>query len=137
MYCQILGHAGIASFLRAPSTPSFLMKFGIWVPNMIIFVLVYGLGGGCLVQKIARNGGQSELKLLGRSEKNFLCNFNHSYLAIRTVKLHKIFYHMFSYKFSTRSYSWNLKKTIFDRFVVNALELAVLNGFWRKNAKEL
>ena len=44
---------------------------------------------------------------------------------------------MFSYKFSTRSYGWNLKKIIFDRFVVNALELAVLSGFWRKNAKEL
>ena len=26
MYCRFLGHAGIASFLRAPSTPSFLMK---------------------------------------------------------------------------------------------------------------
>ena len=46
VYFQFLGHAGIASLLRAPSTPSFLMKFGIWVPNMIIFVLVYGLGGG-------------------------------------------------------------------------------------------
>ena len=67
------------------------MKFGIWVPNMIIFVLVHGWGGGCLVQKISGNGGQSELKLPGRSKKNFLCNFNHSYLAIRMVKLHKIF----------------------------------------------
>ena len=90
MYCQFLGHAGIASFLRAPSTPSFLMKFGIWVPNMIIFVLVHGLGG-CLVQKFSGNGGQSKLKLLDRSEKNFLCNFNYSYLAIRIVKLHKNF----------------------------------------------
>ena len=72
MYCQFLGHVGIASFLRALSTPSFLMKFGIWVPNMIIFVLVYGLGGGCLVQKISGNGGQSELKLPGRSEKLFI-----------------------------------------------------------------
>ena len=43
------------------------------------------------MQKISRNGSQSELKLPGRSEKNFLCNFNHSYLAIRTVKLHKFF----------------------------------------------
>ena len=66
------------------------MKFGIWVPNMIIFVLVHGLGG-CLVQKNSINGGQSELKLLDRSEKNFLCNFNHSYLAIHMVKLHKNF----------------------------------------------
>ena len=90
MYCQFLGHAGIASFLRAPSTLSFLMKFGIWVPNMIIFVLVHGLGG-CLVQKDSRNSSQSELKLPGRSEKNFLWNLNHSYLAIRMVKLHKIF----------------------------------------------
>ena len=89
MYSQFLGHAGIASFLRAPSTPSFLMKFGIWVPDMIIFVLVYGLGG-CLVQNISGNGSQSELKLPGRSETNFLCNFNCLYLAIRTVKLHKI-----------------------------------------------
>ena len=89
MYCQFLGHAGIASFLRAPSTP-FLMKFGIWVPNMIIFVLIHGLEG-CLVQKISRNGGQSELKLPGRSEKDFLWNFNHSYLAIRMIKLHKNF----------------------------------------------
>ena len=71
MYCQFLVHVGIASFLRAPSTPSFLMKFRIWVPNMIIFVLVHGLGGGCLVQKISRSGGQSEVKLLGRSEKTF------------------------------------------------------------------
>ena len=55
---------------------------------MIIFVLVWG---GCLVQKISGNGSQSELKLLGRSEKNFLCNFNHSYLAICAVELHKIF----------------------------------------------
>ena len=29
------------------------------------------LGGGCSVQKFAGNGGQSELKLLGRSEKTF------------------------------------------------------------------
>ena len=43
------------------------------------------------MQKISGNGGQSELKLPGRSEKNFLCNFNHLYLAIRTVKLHKSF----------------------------------------------
>ena len=43
------------------------------------------------MQIFSRNGGQSELKLPGRSEKNFLCNFNHSYLAIRTVKLHKFF----------------------------------------------
>ena len=91
MYCQFLGYVGIASFLRAPSTPSFLMKFGIWVPNMIIFVLVHGLRGGCLVQKNSENGGKNELKLSGRSEQNFLCNFNHSYLAIRMVKLHKIF----------------------------------------------
>ena len=43
------------------------------------------------MQKISGNSGQSELKLPGRCEKNFLCNFNHSYLAIRMVKLHKIF----------------------------------------------
>ena len=43
------------------------------------------------MQKNSGNSGQSELKLPGRSEKNFLCNFNHSYLAIRMVKLHKIF----------------------------------------------
>ena len=43
------------------------------------------------MQKISRNSGQSKLKLPGRSEKNFLCNFNHSYLAICMVKLHKIF----------------------------------------------
>ena len=43
------------------------------------------------MQKISGNGGQSELKLPGRIEKNFLCNFNHSYLAIRMVKLHKFF----------------------------------------------
>ena len=43
------------------------------------------------MQKNSGNGGQSELKLPGRSEKNFLWNFNHSYLAIRMVKLHKIF----------------------------------------------
>ena len=41
------------------------------------------------MQKISRNGGQSELKLPGRSEKSFLCNFNHSYLTICIVKLHK------------------------------------------------
>ena len=41
------------------------------------------------MQKISRNGAQSELKLPGRSEKNFLCNFNHAYLAIPMVKLHK------------------------------------------------
>ena len=43
------------------------------------------------MQKNFRNNGQSELKLPGRSEKNFLCNFNHSYLAIHMVKLHKFF----------------------------------------------
>ena len=91
MYCQFLGRADIASFFRAPSAPSFLMKFGIWAPNMIIFVLVHGFGGWCLVQKFPGNGSQSELKLPGRSENNFLCDFNHSYFAICTVKLHKIF----------------------------------------------
>ena len=30
-----------------------------------------------------------------------------------------------------------LKKNIFNRFVVNAVELAILSGFWRKNGKEL
>ena len=70
MYCQFLGHVDIASFLRAPSTPSFLMKFGIWVPNKIIFVLVHDLRQ-CLVQKLPGNGSQSELKLPGRSEKTF------------------------------------------------------------------
>ena len=79
VYCQFLGLANIASFLKSPSTPSFLMKFDIWVSNMIIFVLVHGLRG-CLVQKFPRNGGQSELKLLDRNEKNFLCNFNHHIL---------------------------------------------------------
>ena len=43
------------------------------------------------MQKNSGNSGQSELMLPGRSEKNFLCNFNHSYRAIRTVKLHKFF----------------------------------------------
>ena len=43
------------------------------------------------MQKFAGNDGQSELKLSRRSKKNFLCNFNHSYLAIRTIKLHKNF----------------------------------------------
>ena len=43
------------------------------------------------MQNFSGNGGQSELKLPGRSERNFLCNFNHSYLAIRMVKLHKTF----------------------------------------------
>ena len=43
------------------------------------------------MQKNSRNSGQSELKLPGRSEKNLFWNFNHSYLAIRMVKLHKNF----------------------------------------------
>ena len=43
------------------------------------------------MQKIPGNDSQSELKLLGRNEKNFLWNFNHSYLAIHMVKLHKNF----------------------------------------------
>ena len=43
------------------------------------------------MQKNSANGGQSELKLPGKSEKNFLWNLNHSYLAIRMVKLHKKF----------------------------------------------
>ena len=43
------------------------------------------------MQNFVGNSGQSELKLLGRSKKNFLCNVNHSYLAIRIVKLHKTF----------------------------------------------
>ena len=47
------------------------------------------------MQKNSGNGGQSELKLLGRSEKNFLCNFNHSYLAIHIVKLQKNLKHVF------------------------------------------
>ena len=48
--------------------------------------------GVCVVQKFPEDNGQSELKFLGRIiEKNFLCNFNHSYLAIHMVKLHKNF----------------------------------------------
>ena len=43
------------------------------------------------MQFFFRNDSQSELKLSGRSEKNFLCNFNHSYLAIHIVKLQKNF----------------------------------------------
>ena len=43
------------------------------------------------MQKISGNGSQSELKLLGRSKKSFLCSFNHSNLAIHMVKLHKKF----------------------------------------------
>ena len=43
------------------------------------------------MQIFSGNGGQSEQKLSGRSEKNFLCNFNYSYLAIHMVKLHKVF----------------------------------------------
>ena len=43
------------------------------------------------MQKNSGNGSQSELKLPSRSEKNILCNFKHSYLAIRMVKLHNIF----------------------------------------------
>ena len=89
------------------------------------------------MQFFSGNDGQSELKLPGRSEKNFLRNFNHSYLANPYGQTSQNFYHMFSYKFNTRSYSWNLKKNILNRFVVNALEVAVLNGFWRKNAKKL
>ena len=50
---------------------------------------------GGLVQIFSGNGGQSELKLPGKSEKNCLCNFNHSYLAIRMIKLHKILPHVF------------------------------------------
>ena len=134
MYCKFLRHASIASFLRAPSTPSFLMKFGIWVPNMIIFVLVYGLGGG-LVQNFSGNGSQSELKLPGRSEKNFLRNFNHSYLAIYMAKLHKIRTTCFHTSLVQDPMVRILKKTIFDCFVVNALELVVLSDFWKKMPK--
>ena len=43
------------------------------------------------MQKNSGNGSQSKLKLSGKSEINFLRNFNHSYLAIRMVKLHKNF----------------------------------------------
>ena len=94
MYCQFLRHAGIASFLRAPSTPSFLMKFGIWVPNMIIFVLVHGLGG-CLVQNISGNGSQSELKLPGRSEKTFyVTSITHILQSVRS-NFTKILPHVF------------------------------------------
>ena len=89
------------------------------------------------MQKISGNGGQSDLKLLSRSEKNFLCNFNHSYLVIRTVKLHKFFTTCFHTSLVQDPMVGIYKKTIIDHFVVNALELAVLSGFWRKNAKEL
>ena len=47
------------------------------------------------MQKFPENSGQRELKLLGRSEKNFLCNFNHSYLAIRTSNFTKNLSHVF------------------------------------------
>ena len=127
MYCQFLGHAGIASFLMAPSTLSFLMKFGIWVPNMIIFVHGF-FWGGCLVQKISGNDSQSK-KLFVELQSLISCN--------PYGQTSQNFYHMFSYKFSTRSYGWNLNKYILNHFVVNALELAVLGGFWRKNTKEL
>ena len=90
MYCQFLGHVDIASFLRAPSTPSFLMKFCIWVPNMIIFVLVHRLGG-CLVQKISGTGGQSALKLPGRSGKTFYVTSITHILQSVLSNLHKFF----------------------------------------------
>ena len=82
------------------------------------------------------NGGQSQLKLLDRSEKNFLCNFNHSYLAIRIVKLHKIFTTYFHTSL-VQDPTVGILKNILNRFVINALESAVLSGFLRKNAKEL
>ena len=75
------------------------------------------------------NGSQSELKLPGSSEKNILCNFNHSYLAIRKVKLHKIFTTCFHTSLVQDPMVGIFKKNIFNRFVVNALELAVLSGF--------
>ena len=91
--------------------------------------------------KNSGNGGQSELKLLGRSEKNFLYNFNHSYLAIHMVKLHKNFTTCFHTSLVTnpmvRIWGGGKEKKKFNHFVVNALELVVLSGFWRKNAKEL
>ena len=99
---------------------------------MIIFVLVHGLEG-CLVQKISRNSDQSEPKLPGRNEKNFLCNFNHSYLAISMVKLHKKFTTCFHTSL-VQDPMVGSKKNILNRFMVNALELAVLSGYWRKNA---
>ena len=81
------------------------------------------------MQKLPGNGGQSELKLLGRSEKNFLCNFNHSYLAICMVKLHKIFTTCFYTSLVQDPIVGISKKNIFNHFVVNALELAILSGF--------
>ena len=89
------------------------------------------------MQIFSGKGSQSELKLLGRSEKNFLYNFNHSYLAIYTVNLHKIFTTCFhtSLVQDPTDLRLEFEKNIFNRFVVNALKLAVLSGFWRKNVK--
>ena len=85
MYCQFLEHADIASFLKVPSTPLFLMKFDIWVPNMIIFVMVYGLAGGCLEQKFPGNSDQSEQKLPRRSEKTFcITSITHVLQSVRS-----------------------------------------------------
>ena len=86
------------------------------------------------MQKNSKNGSQSELKLPGRSEKNFLCNFNHSYLVICTIKLHKFFITCFHTSLVQDPMVGIFFKIKNNHFVVNALELAVLSGFWRKNA---
>ena len=81
------------------------------------------------MQKFPRNASQSELKLLGRGEKNFLCNFNHSYLAIYMVKLHKNFTTCFHTSLVQDPTIGIRKKNILNRFMVNARELTVLSGF--------
>ena len=89
------------------------------------------------MQKISGNGSQSELKLLGRSEKTFYVTSITHILAIRTVKLHKNFTTCFHISLVQDPMVGIRKKYILNRFEVNALEFVVLSDFWRENAKEL
>ena len=61
---------------------------------MIIFVLVHGFGG-VFSAKISGNGGQSELKLPGRSEKTFyVTSITHILQSVRS-NFTKILPHVF------------------------------------------
>ena len=87
------------------------------------------------MQKNSGNSSQSELKIPGRSEKTFCgTSITHILQSIRS-NFTKFLSHVII-QVSYKILRLESKKRI-NHFVVNALELAVLSGFWRKNAKEL
>ena len=89
------------------------------------------------MQKNSGNCGQSKLKLSGRNEKTFLCNFNHSYLAIHMIKLHKIFTTCFHTRLVQDPMVGIEKKKHFKPFCGQCSRIGNFEWFLEENAKKL